>query len=175
MRYFTLSIFGIFFLLCSCTQTADKTSDISKTDSLISKANISIADTTYAIIQNDSAKPISLSSEEIKEIEKIVVDVINKYNVEEETTFNKMKKEYPEKKYDKSDFIIDLNQYKRQYIPSINSKGEKEVLINCFCSYMDTDWKKDIVIVEDGGNCFFRLTINLSTKKADRLMINGIA
>ncbi|MGZ4079442.1 MAG: hypothetical protein ACXVDW_18655, partial [Bacteroidia bacterium] len=110
MRYFTLSIFGIFFLLCSCTQTADKTSDISKTDSLISKANISIADTTYAIIQNDSAKPISLSSEEIKEIEKIVVDVINKYNVEEETTFNKMKKEYPEKKYDKSDFIIDLNQ-----------------------------------------------------------------
>jgi hypothetical protein len=57
--------------------------------------------------------------------------------------------------------------YKRQYVPFLNKTGQKKVWINCFCSDLNdefTYWKKSIVIVDDGGSCFFNLLIDLNSK-----------
>jgi hypothetical protein len=70
---------------------------------------------------------------------------------------------------------IDLKRYKRQYVAVINNKGEKEIWINFFCNDWYMDWKKEIIIVKDGGDCFFNLKINLTTRKYYDLMINGEA
>ncbi|GEO11110.1 hypothetical protein [Segetibacter aerophilus] len=64
--------------------------------------------------------------------------------------------------------------YKRQYVPVLNSKGEKEVWANFFCKEWE-NWKQEIVFIKDGGNCFFELKINLTTKACSAVHVNGYA
>jgi hypothetical protein len=71
--------------------------------------------------------------------------------------------------------IWDQTLYKRQYVCYLNKQGEKIVYVDCFCSSMDVDWHKQMMIVDDGGRCFFNLKINLSTKKYFDFMVNGYA
>jgi hypothetical protein len=66
-----------------------------------------------------------------------------------------------------------LSDYKRQYIPYINQIGQKLVWVNCFCDDEELYWKKEIVEVEDGGYCFFHVTVNLTTKTFDQFLMNG--
>jgi len=73
------------------------------------------------------------------------------------------------------DFVIDLKKYKRQYIAVINSKGEKEVWVNCFCDTWKKNWRKELIFVLDGGNCYFNLKINLTKGEYYDLMVNGDA
>lgn len=77
-----------------------------------------------------------------------------------------------------NDRDLDLEKYKRQYVVYINLKGEKEVYVNCFCSGYDNEfnyWKKSLVQVLDGGECFFNVMINLTTHKYGHLYVNGYA
>ena len=60
-------------------------------------------------------------------------------------------------------------------MPTINSKGEKEVWVNCFCGQWDKSSRTNPVIVMDGGNCFFNLKINLTTGQYYELIVNGEA
>ncbi len=55
----------------------------------------------------------------------------------------------------------------------INEEGEKEVWVNCFCKTDGQNWKKESIQVDDGGNCYFRVKINLTTGKYHDLMVNG--
>jgi len=67
--------------------------------------------------------------------------------------------------------------YKKQYVPFIDKDRQKKVWINCFCSDLDNeflDWRKSIVIVSDGGSCFFNLIINLSNHSFSNLQVNGV-
>ena len=87
-----------------------------------------------------------------------------------------MNKKFPQNGFQLKDFIIDLRKYYRQYIVTKNKKGEKEVWVNCFCSIQNMDyWKKQVVFVMDGGNCFFNLKINLSRKSYSDFEVNGEA
>jgi len=71
-------------------------------------------------------------------------------------------------------FVIrDLGEYKFQFVPVVNVKGEKTVWINAFCDAFGNDWKKDIVLVMDGGNCYFTAKIHLATKYVFELGTNG--
>jgi hypothetical protein len=66
----------------------------------------------------------------------------------------------------------------KQFFGAINDKGEKIILINCFCKKeLDTfnKWKTDLVIVQDGGNCFFKMKINVDKKEFYDVRINGYA
>ena|SRR5450432_1327312 len=71
--------------------------------------------------------------------------------------------------------FIDLKKYKRQYVPYANKKGEKKVFINCFCNGVGgfDDWKTTLVEIEDGGVCFFNLTINVTEQLCGPVLING--
>lgn len=119
-------------------------------------------------------KQAEINEKDFETIEKILKECIDKYNPEQEKEFNAINSKHPEYKLRKDNFVIELKKYKRQYVVVTNKKGEKEVWINCFCGE-SKNWKKELVIVNDGGNCYFNLVINLTTGKFHDLLINGDA
>ena len=120
-------------------------------------------------------KPAGLTPEDLLQVEEVLQKCIGGYNAEQEKLFEKFSKEHSGYSLDKRLFVIDLPGYKRQYVAVFNSKGEKEVWVNCFCDALDIDWKKHQVFVFDGGNCYFNLKINLATGEFYDLMVNGDA
>lgn len=85
-------------------------------------------------------------------------------------------KEYPDNPWTETGFELETKGYKRQYVPVINSDGQKDTWINFFCAeWRSENWKSSIIIVDDGGNCFFNLKVNLATKMYSELYINGYA
>lgn len=73
-----------------------------------------------------------------------------------------------------------LDRYRRQYVGYSNDRG-KSILVNAFCDeYVKTDlkgddrlWREQVVLVFDGGSCFFRVHYGLSPARFERLWING--
>jgi hypothetical protein len=131
-------------------------------------------DTTYAtIIPWDSSfnypfssgnhRPSILTQQEINQVEGLLVSRVADYN-------NSLSDEEDEYKID-----LKNKGYKKQLIAVINSKGEKEIWVNCFCSDWGAPWKTEILIVDDGGPCYFNFKINLTTKKIYEFVVNGFA
>lgn len=120
-------------------------------------------------------KPAKLTKADLIEIEKLLRTCIDDYNPEQERQYNETKTKDPNLKINVKDFIIDLKKYKRQYYAVTNSKGEKEVWVNCFCDTWKKNWRKELIFVLDGGNCFFNLKINLTKGEYYDLMVNGDA
>lgn len=73
--------------------------------------------------------------------------------------------------------LQEINTYYKQCIGVINSSNEIEVWLNCSCkgNEPDNEFQFSLVNVSDGGNCFFKLKINLTRKKYYDLYINGYA
>lgn len=67
--------------------------------------------------------------------------------------------------------------YVKQIIPVINSKNEIELWVNCICKngHFQNEYEYQILEVSDGGNCFFRLRINLTKQRYSDFSINGVA
>jgi hypothetical protein len=66
--------------------------------------------------------------------------------------------------------------YRKQLIVVENIKGEKEVWVNCFCNTWGNDnWKREVLNVHDGGQCYFNFKINLTAKRFYNLIVNGVA
>jgi len=109
------------------------------------------SDTVFVVIKDSTnPKAFDLSPDEIKEVNAIFSQCVA----------------------DNRERLLSAQFYKRQYFPSINSKGEKEVWVNCFAEDWGKDWKREAVIVMDGGKFFFNFKINLRTKKYHHLWIN---
>src|SRR6185437_13671129 len=97
----------------------------------------------YAILKFDvkrnshlfgaDAKPSTLSVSGIGDIENLIKKRITVYNKSG------------------GQFIGHPEKYYKQFIAVINSKGEKEVWVNCFCKVTGDGWKKNIEWVMDGG------------------------
>lgn len=113
-------------------------------------------ETTLNWVFKDS-KPTELTNDDLLKIETIFNKCMNAYNL------------------DKNNLKIELGRYNRQYVAAENSKGKKEVWINCFCREWDINNRKQIVSVLDGGNCYFNLKINLTKGEYYELMVNGDA
>lgn len=109
------------------------------------------------------------SIENIKEIEEILINAIIE---------------------NKSDFWITLDEtsvkyYGRQYFFFENNERDSMVFINAFCKINDIptdsngiiklkpfDWKTKFMIVEDGGECYWKALINKSKKNYEYLLVN---
>lgn len=173
-----LNILLLFYLLtfCACEQNsnswkADNIS-VSKDDSnnTIYKTHVCGDTGVIAILPIDTSyhwlfknvTSLSLTDKDLQTVDNILMKCIKIHNAKQDTT-----KQFSE--------YIDLKNYKRQYIPFVNSKGEKKVYINCFC-ILDCGfdyWKKSLVHVDDGGSCFFQVTINLTTLEYEQFGTNG--
>jgi hypothetical protein len=124
---------------------------------------------------NKKCRNVNLSKNDISKIEILLNKSVNEYNIEAEKHLEKLKEENPKIKFDKENSIINLDKYKRQYVAVLNNKNEKEVWVNCFCGKFTEDDKKNILIVNDGGNCFFNLKINLTKNNYYDFSVNGQA
>lgn len=111
------------------------------------------------------AKPLQLTNQDLKSIDQLFKTCLQVHNIKQDTT-----KEFNE--------FIDLKKYKIQYVPFIDSTGDKKVYVNCFCSYYwnydSNGWNKYLIEVKDGGNCYFHVTINLTTNNYEDFYINGL-
>ena len=115
----------------------------------------------YTVILNDetgdfifeNSTPTTLSETEIVEIESIigclVSNHINTYGFTTSMAENENGEQF----------------FYRQYLPVILGNNEKAVWINFFCSNRKFEnWQKELVIVGDGGPCYFQVSVNLDKK-----------
>jgi len=122
-------------------------------------AILPIDTTNHRLFKNASST--ELTKQDLKIIYGLLTACINSHNFNRDTT-NTFSK------------YIHLSKYKLQYVPFIDSKGDKKVYINGFCVLDDfTYWKQTLVDVADGGSCFFHVTLNLTTNKYEKLFINA--
>jgi hypothetical protein len=66
--------------------------------------------------------------------------------------------------------------YFRQY-GAVLIDGRKAILINAFCpSGQDKSemWRKHLVLVSDGGQCYWRALFDVSTQRFTKLEVNGL-
>jgi hypothetical protein len=126
---------------------------------------------TYKIIP-ETAKTTELSKAEFNLVEKTSKECIENYNAQIVEGF---KKRGENRKNAKMYQIMELKNYKIQYVPYLNEKGQKEIWINGFCDDFDLNWKKEIIFVHDGGNCYFTIQLNLSTGQCLEIVTNGYA
>ena len=81
-----------------------------------------------------------------------------------------------------------IYEYYRQYICYIDENGQKIIRINAFCKnrlmpseengeivWKPLDWKNKILIVLDGGSCYWTIFINLTKNEYFDLTVNGEA
>lgn len=155
----------LLIFLTACNRQTSKGDQINIRE--IETSRFQVPDSNYVILdyKNDwnwvfkDVKPSTLSENELIEIEKILKDAVLENNKS-----NELKQK------------IYIKDKKRQYVSVINSKGEKVVWINLFCDDLGNEnWKYNLIEVEDGGNCYFNLKINLNTKTYSDLYINGSA
>lgn len=162
----------------SCDQQKEQTEeyDTEEATIMIDTAAIAIIpldSTNYWLFKN--ASPSELNHSDLIQIEQILTNCIDEYNPGQKQEFEELSTKYPDQNFRISDFIIELKEYKRQYVPVINENGEKEIWVNCFCGAMNMDWKKAMVLVNDGGNCYFQMRINLTKGSYFDFMVNGYA
>ncbi len=123
-----------------------------------------------------SFKQTELTEREILECENLLKIFIADYNTEAKRDFQEDTKNNPTIEFKLYRYTIELEKYGRQYIPVISDKNEKIVYINFFCDPNEYNFRdKRLIIVMDGGNCYFQLKINLKQKKIFGLMVNGTA
>lgn len=115
-----------------------------------------------------------LTVEEVQLVNDLLNKAVAEQNKAEEKDFQKMVKLFPEAAQHRENYFIDLTRYKRQFIAVLNAKGEKEVWANCFCN-TSLNWRKEEVVVYDGGNCYFNVKINLTEATWYDMMVNGEA
>ena len=159
-----------------------KPSEIKSTEN--TQTDFKLAESDYAVLPFNkdwywifkNVKSSELSQIELIEIEEILKIAIKENNEEQKNSLKKHNEEYPKNKWKETGFEIKLKGKKRQYVPVINEKGEKEIWVNFFCSDWGSDsWKSEIMEVSDGGNCYFNLKVNLTKKTYSELGINGYA
>lgn len=93
--------------------------------------------------------------------------------------FEVAKRINPEARYTIKNFMIDITNYRRQYIIVLNKKGERVVWCNFFCDDIPAfgiiDWKHKALGGFGGGNCFFNFKVNLATGKCFDVSVNAEA
>lgn len=69
------------------------------------------------------------------------------------------------------------SRYYRQYFGYTLPNGQKIIRLNCFLKEVQKDfrWKIQELSVCDGGNAYFQVNINISTKNCFTFSVNGIA
>jgi hypothetical protein len=174
-------IFIILISISSCNGTKN-TTKIESTENTQTEFNLAESDFVILPFDKDwhwifkNVKPTELTKSELIEIENILKIAVKENNESQKISLKKHNEEYPKNKWNETGFEIKLKGKKRQYVSVINEKGEKEVWINFFNNDWESDsWKTDLMIVHDGGNCYFNLKVNLTNKTYSELGINGYA
>lgn len=117
--------------------------------------------------------PTSIDNDELIKIENILNDIVKEHNEKERLELNEHNKKFPNNFKKQTGYEISLENKMRQYVPILNEKGEKEIWINFFCDKPRNDeWKTFPRQVNDGGNCYFSVKVNLTQNTFKELIVN---
>ncbi|RYE57280.1 MAG: hypothetical protein EOP48_06155 [Sphingobacteriales bacterium] len=124
-------------------------------------------------IFDSSYKKCSLSSVEIDTLNFLLSEIVTNYNHMLRTRTNTKLGTKIEQ--------IDLTNYKKQFFPAMNNKGEKIVFIYCiskndipYVENLKLDWRKEILLSR-GISCFLSTYVVLGTKNHFKFRSKGIA
>jgi hypothetical protein len=67
-----------------------------------------------------------------------------------------------------------LDEYQRQYI-GLERGGRQIIYGNYFCNSEGINWRQELVIVEDGGECYFQVEYDVESGLFIKLLVNGEA
>ncbi|NLR95065.1 hypothetical protein HGP29_27950 [Flammeovirga sp. SR4] len=193
----------ILFLLSllACKNTNEKTNYFSKTNSI--ETTESRIEKIDSLAKLNTIKTVEVGIEKTDSItkKKQTETVESKITILKNTEYNNLlEKKYGFKSWnpkiqdlnlvqetlDKA-YIRNLDKYYRQYIPYFNEKGERFIEINAFCEisefphetengiteWIKMDWKNEYVQVDDGGNCYWQIIINVDKKEIKDFFVNG--
>ncbi len=176
IKILTISLI-VFFTSCQNSTKTDNQTD--------SNTEFAIPDSLYSVVKYkremshpfENGESTDLNVEELKTVEEILKRAVNENNQIQKDALQKQNAENPGNKWTETGFELETENYYRQYIPIINEKGEKEVWVNLSCKeFHDENWKNELLPpVEDGGNCYFNVKINLIQKSYRDLRINSHA
>ena len=65
-----------------------------------------------------------------------------------------------------------LDDYQRQYI-GLERGGRQIIYGNYFCNSGGINWRQELVIVEDGGECFLQVEYDVESRLFIKLRVNG--
>lgn len=163
----------------ACHETQDMTANKIEKDI---QAKFELPSSEYVILSSHSdlifkaGEPTNLNQAELIEIEQILKLAIKENNEEQKLLLKNHNEQYPQQIWSETGFELKIDGFKRQYVPIINEQGEKEIWINFFCDdWGNEDWKNELMEVDDGGNCYFNLKVNITKKSYSELYINGYA
>ncbi|WP_333661266.1 hypothetical protein [Chishuiella changwenlii] len=174
-KIFTLIFSVLIFFSCN----SEKEEKIENEETIVELVDFEeiAADTVLepnyiAVFDEETGENSILTKKEIKTVSNLFEDSVDKYNAELKI---KIEKENKEKGYNSSfeKEKINLRYYFRQYVVSVNKYGDKIVRVFGFCSYLG-DWKKRLLMVHDGGDCYLNAEINLTKKKLEYFGTNGL-
>lgn len=66
---------------------------------------------------------------------------------------------------------IDTLKHQFQIVSAKDSKGQSVVWVNALCDE-DKAWRRMLVFVDDGGNCYYHFKINLTEKRYYSISLN---
>lgn len=66
-----------------------------------------------------------------------------------------------------------LDEYRRQYL-GYEIGGKKIIYGNFFCSQED-QWRGELILVMDGGDCYFQVEYDVASREFIKLLVNGEA
>ncbi|NLR95043.1 hypothetical protein [Flammeovirga agarivorans] len=198
----TVKILVLFLLsLLACQNTNEKTNSFSKTKSIeTAESRIKTIDSLVKQKKIELEKS-KIEKTDFTTKKKQTETVESKITILKNTEYNNLiEKKYGFKSWnpktqdlnlvqeilDKA-YIRNLEKYYRQYIPYINEKGEKFIEINAFCEKLEyshnrkkritefskRDWENEYVEVDDGGNCYWQIIINVDKKEIKDFFVNG--
>lgn len=163
-----ISVLIVLGLLTTCSPESNKRQNETIEIGLkydTSKIAILSWDSVSYRFEDRGFKNANLTQKDLANVDSLILVCVIKYN--QEMNLPAEHKEYE----------IDLTgrDYKRQLVAVTNSRGEKEVWVNCLCNDWNKSWKTNILVVHDGGPCYFNLMINLSSRAFYDLTVNAMA
>ncbi|MEP4598013.1 MAG: hypothetical protein ABJZ92_17525 [Cyclobacteriaceae bacterium] len=131
--------------------------------------------TFYWIFPENSVNA-QLTDKDLNISEPLLNAEIRKFNEDGQIRKDSLNRQFPNYQFYEEQFSINLQDYRRQYVIGTTPTGDKLLHINFFCGTEGFEyWKDDYVIVDDGGNCFFQVLINISKIELLEFSVNGVA
>src|SRR5574338_303238 len=160
MKIFILIVLSV-YLLTFCTNGKSTKSSVVKKQFVQDSSNFTVIPLDKANVFNRNYKSTILSEGDLLTIDSLLkIFIADDRGKLAEDKVGHPKINFSEKKY------------LRQYVPGISPDHEKKVWVNCFCTNDFPNWHNEIVLVKDGGSCFFNLVINLTKRSYSFFIVN---
>ena len=171
-----LFLFFILLIFTNCSKDPKKENwEVVNIDINVIKSDTIKEQNYIAIFDDKTGKKSTLTKSETKIVKINLEKAVSKYNEELKIKLANWNKDAKKPKWNYEKEKINLRNYFRQYIISIDKNGDKIVRVFCFCSRNGEFWRNEIMSVNDGGDCYLNAKINITKDSTEYFGTNGSA